>query len=237
MEKQNKTAVLCIHGHMGRRAQFDMLREYINIAQADIYMLLLPGHEESIENFVNSNRNDWQTHVLSEVEVLRLIYDRIIIVGHSMGGLLAIQAALDNPNGIAAIVALALPLKLKLSMHGMRVRAQSLSKYKAGEDASVSAAREMSGVKGVTVLNSVRLLSNYLDLTRLAKDTVRSLSALSVPLIALQSRNDEIVAAETQSILMEKLSQAQIILLEESNHFRYTDADTKRIAEVINSCI
>lgn len=226
--------ILFIHGFMGSPRQFDRLIPLIEHEDADIERIVLDGHGSTLTAFCRSNRHSWQQSLCSKVDALRKKYSSIVLVGHSMGGLLAVHTAIKCNEGIDGIVALSFPLYVKQTLSGINNRRKSFSKPKANESELVRTGRQLSGVSGITLLNLVRLVPNTLGLLQLVRKTRRHLSSLSVPLTAICSRNDELVSMKTIPFVQKKLPAARCITLEKANHFLFSDEEYRIVAAAIN---
>lgn len=229
-----KQAIVFVHGFMGRSAQFDTLRRTLSErVSADMHSIVLPGHEETLAGFTRSNEADWQRCVSRRLDELRTNYDRLLLIGHSMGGLLLINAAAARPDKIEGIIAISLLLRLKCSISGLVIRARSLYPAKARENQYVAAARAMNGVSGITLVNACRLIPNALGFLHIMKAARRALSALCMPLTAVQSASDETVSMKTIPVIRASCQGAQILLLKKASHFWFPKAETDQIADCI----
>ncbi len=169
------------------------------------------------------------------LHALRQTFDSILIVGHSMGGLMAIRAAVENGEQIERIVALALPLYIRLTRRTLRIRVRSLGRPKASDAPEVQAARALGGVSGLTLLNSVRLLPNTLGLLAVMRDTRPLVSQLTVPLTVIHSTGDELVSDRSLSYVKAHLPDAETVVLHAASHFYYPPSDRARIQEAVRA--
>lgn len=230
---QNNTAIVYVHGHMGTSRQFDFFSSLLSNQPCDEYRVVLPGHESSLQAFAQSDRHEWQECVDEFLSELRTRYDHLILLGHSMGGLLLILSAIHDPDSIDAILCLALPLSLRLTFRALNIRLRSIQKPRAHESHFVSAAREFCGVADISVRNAWRLLPNTIGLLRIIRDTRRKLPRLSVPLTIFNSRNDEIVSIHSLRIAKRKYKSTRSVTLENASHFWYPEDEMKQIARYI----
>lgn len=237
MEKtcRRRRAVLFVHGFMGTPRQFDPIAQSLEDTGADLHRLVLPGHERNIEDFAGEDAAAWQQTVDDALDRLRANYDDLILVGHSMGGLLLIRAAVRCPDRIREIIAVSLPLSLKLTFRGIRIRLGSMGR--APKDPDARAAKEMCGVSGVTFRNSWRLLPNALGLLRVMGETGGNLPGLTVPLTVINSRRDEIVSMRTLDLVKKKDPRAELLTLERASHFRFPEEETELIAARIRTAL
>ena len=90
-----KTAVLIIHGFMGEVSEIEYLSNYIKLnSNIDTYTFTLPGHEKHTLRDVKYN--EWIKRSEEMLNQLKMKYNRIYIVGHSMGGVIASILASKN---------------------------------------------------------------------------------------------------------------------------------------------
>ena len=103
-----KTGVLLIHGFTGLPAGMSLLGEFLNRAGFTVHCPRLAGHGTSERDLMRTNRDDWFNSVLDGFAILRGACEKIFVVGHSMGGLLAMK--LSTERDVAKIVTLAAPI-------------------------------------------------------------------------------------------------------------------------------
>ena len=171
----------------------------------------------------------WEAHVRRELDSLRNGYDNILLVGHSMGCLLAVREAIRNSDHIIGIFALALPLYMRVSLKGMQINFKYMTQHVQRADARMQAAREFCGVGGVFLWNAVAILPKALDVLSLSAKTRRSITGMTVPLVIIHSPGDEWVSSRTLKFVNTHLKNAQLVQLAESGHFWYADLDRETI--------
>ena len=95
---------LVVHGFTG--TPFSMLPAGRALAAAgfDVELPRLPGHATDMADMLTTRWADWYAEVERAYAVLAERVDRIVVVGQSMGGTLALTAALDHP--VAGVVAI-----------------------------------------------------------------------------------------------------------------------------------
>ncbi len=102
---------MVVHGLGGTPGSVRPLTEALTTAGYAVIAPLLPGHGTSADDLAAYGWRDWLTAVEGAVDELAATVDRIVIVGQSMGGTVALQlsAVRHEVSGVATINALALP--------------------------------------------------------------------------------------------------------------------------------
>ena len=106
--KTQDTGVLLIHGFTGLPAEMLLLGENLNRAGFSVLCMRLAGHGVDEQNLMRTTKDDWFNSVLDGFNILRGVCEKISVVGHSMGGLLALKLATVCP--VEKIVTLAAPI-------------------------------------------------------------------------------------------------------------------------------
>ncbi len=228
-----KTAVVFIHGFMGCSKQFDDIAKALEGGSFDMFRHVLPGHERDAAYFISSNADQWQKSTDGFIDTLRKEYDKIVLVGHSMGGLIAARAAISNPDKICKVVAIGFPIKVTLRPIWVKNNMLASKPFRQGEDERISAARKMSGVKMSNRGDFVKSFPRSSQFLRVARMTRRELSQLKVPLTVINFTNDEIVSGGAKRFVENALPNANILMLEGSYHFLFTKDEVEIMADEI----
>lgn len=218
--EQKRTGVLCIHGIQGSPRQFDWLIAALP-GRTATENLLLPGHGGDVRTFRRSGMRQWQQCVDEAIGRMSAKCDSIVIVGHSMGCLLAIDACVRNPRKIQAMVLMACPLYLRPTLRYVRY-AYRAATGKGLDDPYVAAAREANGVAASSPLAYLTCIKPYLHLLAKIPRVRRQLPKLTVPVLVIHSSRDEIVSGRSLKAFS-RIPGAQSCTVPESGHFRYSD--------------
>ena len=200
---------------------------------ADMFYHILPGHETSLADFRKTGARDWQASVYGRLAQLRRKYDRIVLVGHSMGGILAVCAAVKNPDKIAGITAISFPIKISLKREWIALCLGATKPYSKGEDPRVTAARKMAGVKIESVREYFSTLPQNLEFLKTTKAAQKKLHWLQVPLTVINSVNDEIVSHSAAEFIHSQVPDARVILQQKSSHYLFDADEETLIVETI----
>lgn len=231
--KKEKVAVVFIHGFMGRAKQFDSIKQRLSDSGADLYSPVLPGHETSLEEFLKTNGDTWQKGISDTVDSLKHKYDRIILVGHSMGGLIAMREAARDAIKIGRVIAIGFPIKVSVGPQWIKTNMAASRPFKEGEDERVTVARNMGGVKISGIGDYLRTLPNNLQFLKVAKDSRGKLGQLNVALTVINFKKDEIVGKTAKDFVIKTKPETEFYLLENSYHFMFTPEETDFMASII----
>ena len=108
---RGRAAALCLHGLTGTPYEVRPLAEAISAAGIRAVGPALPGHNETPERLAATSHTDWLEAARAEFQRLRESCDSVFIVGMSLGGLLALALAEEEPVDALAVIGtpLALP--------------------------------------------------------------------------------------------------------------------------------
>lgn len=225
-----RNAVLLIHGIAGSPAHFRDLVPVIP-ESFSVYNILLDGHSGAVDNFSRSSMTKWKTQVQTVLGDLFKSHEQVVIVGHSMGTLFAIQAAIDHPDRIPRLFLLNVPtrpwVRLSTAYTAVRVAFGKLDR---------PADRAM---RGETALELTPKLWKYIgwaprmiELLRECSRVRKILSQLRTPALTFQSRVDELVSFRSCRDLACNPCITNT-MLENSGHFTYGDDDTAYLQETL----
>ena len=107
--------VLLIHGFTGSPAELLLLGQYLQMKGLTVLCLRLAGHGTDEQDLSHMTKDDWLASVYDGYSILRGCCDKISVVGHSMGALLALNVAAFK-NDINRIVTLAAPIFIDESL-------------------------------------------------------------------------------------------------------------------------
>ncbi|PKL26420.1 MAG: esterase [Spirochaetae bacterium HGW-Spirochaetae-3] len=103
-------AVLLIHGFTGNPTELEYLADELFRAGHTVYVPRLPGHGTDRADFMSTDANDWIRRARDAYIELYAEYGRVRIVGHSMGGAIALILAADYAPDRIALLAPAVDL-------------------------------------------------------------------------------------------------------------------------------
>ena len=201
----------------------------------------LAGHCTSVDDFERTTWHDWYGSACAGVEALQQDTPNVIVIGQSMGALLALKLAIEYPQAIAGLVLLspalrlsnpwvhrigpALPLLRPLLRGGGRVR-------RGERDVADRQARVESPSYREVPLQSLH------QLLVLQKHVRRILPQVRQPALIIHSRQDHTCPPSNVALLEGNLSgRVRSVFLEDSFHVVSIDVDKERVANEVAAFI
>lgn len=221
--QDSKTVVLFIHGIVGTPNHFN---EFVSSVpeSLSVYNMLLDGHGKGVKDFSKTSMKIWENQVSSVVEELSITHEKIYIVAHSLGTLLAIEQAIKAQN-VCNLFLLAVPLSLslkpKMLINSLKVYFDNIRP----DDYEALAAKKCYGIEGdKNPFHYIRWIPRFLELLIKIRKTCKILNLLSTPCLVYQSKKDEMVSSMSIKYLKQN-SCIRINQLENSGHYYYPEED------------
>ena len=231
IQRHSNTIVVFVHGFMGTPDQFADMMESVYESGISAVSILLPGHGKTGYEFAKCSVEDWEMHLRSEL-VCYQNYERIYLVGHSIGGLLALNASTEF--NIKGVVALSTPLKIHLLNPVACLKKAKLLFLKKNHEIKASY-RNAMGI-GKPFYRTVPLWSSVMfQPYRLMRKSAQMLSRVTVPTLTIHSKNDETTAFKSAEMFEGLLvnSKHEAIVLENAWHAYYSKNEKKIIVDAI----
>lgn len=213
-ESSNK-AVLFIHGFTASPSEMHplavALREKLDCTVSGV---LLPGHGSHPRFLNRTTWRDWFNTVQGELEYLLGNYDQVYAVGLSMGGLLAIYAGICMSQ-LRGVVSINAPV---INRHPITNLAPALQRVCPYLPKPNRHRPYLQGKKRFAYdVYPLKALGSMWELRQLVK---KEISQLTVPILLIQSQQDETVDPRSLEWLSERITQAPraVMRLENSGH-------------------
>ncbi|MBR1580399.1 MAG: alpha/beta fold hydrolase [Selenomonadaceae bacterium] len=203
-DKNSPRAVLLIHGFTGNPAELRLLGEHLHANGLTVLCMRLTGHGTSADDLVRSNRGDWFNSVLDGLAILNGLCGSISIVGHSMGGLLALKAAAMFK--VDRLVAMSTPIFIDDGMHLSELPPRS----ECGGLAVHKPRRTLQNVpRGVNdVYQSMPLLSVH-ELVDTIEETKKILPKVETPILIMHGTADHTARCESAQYIFDRVSSTE----------------------------
>ena len=219
----SRVAVLLVHGILSTPNHF---RELIPLIPQDysVYAMVTDGHCGTVRDFSRSSLESWEKSVRAAVEDLLKTHDEIYMVGYSLGTLLSIDEAINNPR-ITRLFCLAVPIKVGFRLRMIPMAYKIYTKNIKDDDIITLALSESYGTTdSKNLLAYIGWVPRFIDLFVKIKRVRRNLDKLKTPCVAFQSKCDELVSPKSIDILKNE-SSMRVEALDKSTHFYYDPDD------------
>ena len=232
------TIVIFIHGILESPTQFEYLAKSAFKNRFSVSGILLDGHGCSAEEFSKSSLKKWIDSVDRELESHRNKYENIIIVGHSMGSLLCINAYMNlhYRDKIKSMVLIGTPLNVWVKPKMIKSSIKIVLNNVKESDFLTYEAHKAFSVKSTSLFTYIKWIPRYLDLFILINRTKKNLSGLDIPMLIVHGVSDELVSCRSLDTFTKKIKHKnyKVIRLENSGHFYYDKNDLKSFINEFN---
>lgn len=214
-----ENAVLFVHGIVSTPRMFD---DFVALIPPEwsVHSLLLPGHGGTVQDFGRHCAKEWVTHVRQSLDELRHSHERVYIVAHSLGTLLAIREAVRDDRGIVGMLLLCVPLRIWVKPSAMVknvLKGVGLTKQP-----------ELHTYYGIAqdwrVWRYIRWIPRYLELFRESAAARKAVAQVNVPSIVYMAQRDELVSLRGAKLLRANPAM-DVRVLTASQHHAFPAAD------------
>ncbi len=219
-----RDAVLFIHGFLGTPRFW---QPFLDALPEDVSFLalLLPGHGGKVPEFGHVPRGAWRSAADQAIRELSARHERVYIVAHSLGTLLAVSSVVRDPGRVKGMLLIAVPLHLRISPRTL------LSNIRKGLGLGESGAA-LSSYYGTDpdwrVWRYLSWLPRYLEFFSESAAARRALPQLRIPSQAFMFRRDELVSPRSIAPLKNSPS-LRVTVLPDSGHHAFTEDERSRM--------
>lgn len=232
--ESSDTVIVFVHGIQGSPRQFDFLVRGLG-GLYSIENLLLPGHGETVREFVRSGFPQWQHYVDERVGALRKEYGNIILVGHSMGGLLSAWTAKSHPDSVSGLFLISVPLKFHVRYSYIK-NGLAAAFGRNDKDEAVAAARRGNSIAASNPLQYLAGMPLYRALLRKSKATRAVFRELRLPIVLIHAADDGIVSGKSLQYVGEKRN-IQTMIVNDAGHYHYSQEAKEQIVRALKDFI
>jgi carboxylesterase len=228
-----RIGILLVHGFTGSPVSLRPLGEMLARAGFAVELPRLPGHGTHWRDMLPTRYDDWRAHVFSTAKALRQRTDRVVLLGLSMGGTLALDVASGGGLDIAGIITINAQI---LDRQGILVKlGPYLEKFVPAVPASAA------GLVRNDIAKPLNLQQAYAwvpaaagnSLLRALPRVRGQLANVPCPVLVMYSPNDHNVSPQNSRALLRLLRCPELeeLVLERSYHVATLDYDQELILE------
>lgn len=230
LPRYERLGVLLLHGFTSSLRTVSDLVPHLERAGIRYRMPILRGHGTEWQDLRGVTARDWYEDAETALLELADEVDRVVVVGLSMGGLLALELGMRHPDRVAAVVPVAAALRFRDPMSRLTpVLAKLVKSWPSPESFNDPGLRERGE-------NYPRFATDaFGSLYQYARDLEARLPELRVPVCVLQSKRDQVVAPVSANVIYEKVSSShrEIHWFERSGHEMMQDLEADQVFATI----
>ena len=227
----SKQGIYLIHGFSSTTYEVKKLAEALSKLGYYVQADNLPGHGTSIEDCNLTTHNEWLNFVEQKIATMYTTCDKVIVMGVSMGGVLALHLASIFPlDGVVVAGAL---FKFK-SQFNVRVLVRLLHRFKTQiPKAKTFKSQDLEIINHQFYGYDHYPLSALNEMRKMVDKVKTRLHKISMPVLLIHSKIDKTALFENYYIIENLLVNAQLstLVLEKTGHhvFDTEESDKEQI--------
>ncbi|MBP8250789.1 MAG: alpha/beta fold hydrolase [Herpetosiphon sp.] len=234
-----KLGCLILHGFTSHADSVNRVPVRLAPYHVPYRMPYLRGHGTQPEDLRGVTWHDWYADARAALHDLRRDVDQVVVIGLSMGGLVANHLTAAHPNDIVGVVSVAAALRF-YHKHADRARYVAPFLPMWGDEN-----RDM-GV-GWHDQETGRLHGNYrrfpprtfVSLWKYARVVERQLPRITQPILVMHSRADRTIPLQAAQIIYDRVSSSdkELIIFEHSGHEMLRDSESSAVLDQIEAFV
>lgn len=246
-----RTGILLVHGLAGTPNEMRMLGRALQNAGFEVYGVQLAGHCGTLDDLVATRWQDWTASVHAGAQRLRTRVDRLVVMGLSMGAVLALELAGKRPDLVDGVGALStsfwhdgwsMPFFTRLAFLLKPVRALGIGRRRLFLERPPYGIRN-EGLRKYVVAQmrggnsgEAGLLGtpwySIIEMRDLSKHVQRRLRCIRVPCLVVHASDDDISSVANANLVTKQVQgPVEQLLLNNSYHMITIDSERSQLAE------
>lgn len=216
--------VLMLHGFTGNTSDVRQLGRYLEKHDIPSYSFNYEGHGEAPEKILKSSPYIWYKQVVDTYDELKTQYDRVCVVGLSIGGVFGLRLTLDRE--VEALATVCSPMSLKtndeLSENFKTYARMFKSRFEQKDEGEIE--KEIDLLSGESVFEDIRsFIMSVRD----------DLDEVYVPTFVAQGEKDVVIDQGSAKIIYDTVDseEKELIYYKNSGHVLTMDKDKETFFE------
>lgn len=217
-----------VHGFTSDHRAVEPLRQIAHHMGFATETPLLRGHGGHYRDLRGARWQHWLDDIAAARSRLTGRVEQVVLMGFSMGGLLTLASAAQQPDGIAAIVALAPAIRIAHPLAPIAWMARGWMPYvPMGKGVAYSDPKLAAGDDSYHRLAVDAFCSFYYATRRVEQ----MLPQITAPIFVAHSRRDRVIRPHSSQIVHDRVRSAdkQLVWFERSGHALLDDCDSSEV--------
>ena len=217
-EGKKPYVVLMLHGFTGNTSDVRQLGRYLEKHDIPSYSFNYEGHGEAPEKILKSSPYIWYKQVVDTYDELKKQYDRVFVVGLSIGGVLGLRLTLDRE--VEALATVCSPMSLKTNdelLENFKTYARMFkSRFEQKDEGEID--------KEIDLLSDESVFEDIRSFIMSVRD---DLDEIYVPMFIAQGEKDVVIDQGSAKIIYDTVDSddKNIIYYKDSGHVLTLDKD------------
>jgi carboxylesterase len=227
--------VLVLHGLTSSLASVTPVAERLEARGLPCAVPWLRGHGTRPEDLVGVTWRDWYADAADALDALLMRCDYAAVVGLSMGGLVALHLALERPERLRAVVAVAPALRQAHRLAPLVPFVAPFRHYLSMPPNGYSDATKQRLAEGYPRLPT----SAFLSLVAYARWLEPRLDAVRTPTLIVHSRVDRVIHPDSATRIHARLGCAdkELCWFERSGHEMLVDCEAEAVLDAVETFV
>lgn len=237
LPRYDKIGVLLLHGFTSSVRTVDGMVPHLKSAGIPYRIPVLRGHGTHFTALEGVTAQDWYDDAEAALLDLCSEVDRVVVVGLSMGGLLALNLGIRQPDKLAGLVTWAAALRFRDPLSGLTPLLAKFVKSWPSPEAFNDPSLKCNAA------NYPRFMtSSFASLLNYAQETELRLNQLHVPISVLMSKRDQVIDPIAANVIYRDVSSThrEIHWFTRSGHEMGQDLEAEAVFETtmdfVNRC-
>lgn len=246
-----RSGVLLIHGLTGTPMEMRLLGKGLNRAGFTVHGMQLAGHCGNAEDLLATGWRDWYASVEKAADEMLDKVDHLFVGGLSMGALLALKLAAEQPDRVAGVgvygatfrydgwsipwsarLSFMLPLLKKLGIGRNRSFMEQPPYGIRDERLRAQVSTAMLGGDSAAAGLPGNPWYSLAEMHELAADVRRQLPQVTAPCLVAHASEDDVASLKNAELVMREVSApTELLLLEDSYHMITIDKERRALID------